>query len=229
VLYLGQGATAQTLNFDAPSHVAKATLAGNPPLVVTCSFYSGFMVKELHWEGDEGNAGVAVVPVRQGEAVSACDHNAAPGEFLLTGTDQSGAEFWGAVGNNVLLSSSDLDLYGAGEIDIFRADAPRQITSVLLFDRPSNRLIRTPGGFDLRFMAEQAADCAVGGSTGVECLGRLEQATGAKISLAQCVNAEPKNDPKDPIAIEYPALLSVRGSKAVLRATGPATGCIASD
>ena len=64
---------------------------------------------------------------------------------------------------------------------------------------------------------------------------RLEHMTGAQISLAQCLKAEPQNPPQyknfpiDPVAIEYPALLSVRGTSSALRATGPATACIASE
>jgi hypothetical protein len=199
-----------------------------PPLVVTCTAYDGFVVKGRHWETDEGDAGTFVAPLRPGQAAPPCDDKPLPGEFLLAGTNQSGAEFWGAAAGYVFLGGADTDLYGAIEIDIFRADAPGQVGTTLLFDDPGNRLSRAPGGFDLRFMAEQAADCAVSGSKGTACLARLEQG-GAKISMAQCVKAEPKDYPRDPIAIEYPALLSVRGSNSVLRAVGPATRCIPSE
>lgn len=202
------------------------------PMVVTCSVYAGFMVQGRHVEGDEGDAGTFIVPIRPGQATPACDDKAAPGEFLLPGTDQSGASFWGAVNGYVFLDLPDADPAVGYAADIFGANGQGSIITINVLeapyvrDAPGNRLSRVPGGFDLSFMTDQTLGCGVGGSNGAACFARLEQASGAAISMAQCVKAEPENDPNSPVFIQYPALLSVRGSKAVLRATGPATRCI---
>lgn len=213
----------------APPSCDKGMPQLDQPLVVTCTVYPGFMVKGLHQEGDEGDAGTSIVPMRPGQAAPACDDKTAPGEFLLAGTDQSGAGFWGAVNGYVFLSEPDGDLYGANGTVIYRADAAQPIVTLPLADAPGNRLSHVPGGFDLRLMTQQEKNCAVGGNAGAACLARLEQAAGVKIPLAQCVKAEPANDPHDPVAMEYPALLSVRGGHATLRAAGPATRCIPSE
>jgi hypothetical protein len=183
--------------------------------------YPGFMVKDLHQQGDEGETTV-IVPLRPAQAIAPCDDKEVPGQNL---SGQSGAGFWGAVNGYVFLGVPDADPVVGYATDIFRADG-RDITTIYVLDAPGNRLSRVPGGFNLNFMTDQTVGCGVGGSNGAACFARLERTSGAKISMAQCVQAEPENDPNSPVYIQYPALLSVRGSKAVLRATGPATRCI---
>jgi hypothetical protein len=149
---------------------------------------------------------------------------------LLSGTDKSGAAFWGTVGDYVFLVLPETDLYGAVHAEIFRADLPEGIGWLTRQpDYPGNWVTRVSGGFDFHFWADQEGECAVSGSAGPACLAQLERAAGTKISLAQCRKAEPQNDREKPVALFYPALLSVRGTSFVLRATGPATDCIASE
>jgi len=210
----------------------KTVLPQDPPLLVTCSIYSSFMVKERQVEGNEGDDGIAIVPRPQGPAAPPCDEKVALGEFLLQPALLS-QWFMGVVGRYVFVAANDSDNFGWDPTNVFRADAPRPIafSSVQWGDR-TVRLTRVPGGFDLRFVADANLDCGVDGAEGAACLARLEHAAGANIALAQCLKAVPKaylnkSFPRGyPIALEYPAILSVRGSKAVLRATGPGVGCI---
>ena len=200
-----------------------------PPVEVTCFFYPGFMVKQLYTQGDEGDAGLSIVPVPQGQARQACAGKPLPGEFVLAGTAQSGAGLWGVVSGYLFLTGGDDDAPVFGDItDIVRAAPPHadQIAAVTILNVPANRITRVPGGFDMHFMAGQTANCAVGSSDGAACLARLEQMTGAKIAMAQCMQEEPANNSGNPVWVQYPALLSVRGGHAMLRATGPAARCI---
>lgn len=214
----------------------------NPsPFIVTCSVYRGFVVKERHTEDQMGDDSIAIIPRQPGQTVFSCADNIAPGEFPLGNADwMTGADFWGAVNGYVFLTSADDDVFGADVIGVFRADNPHPITELWLsFHDRRNHFTRVPGGFDLRFMAEQEradqrdpgqdADCTVAGSAGAACLAQLERAAGSHIPLAQCLKAEPRDVPQDPVALEYSALLSVRGTKATLRAAGPAESCIASE
>lgn len=213
----------------------KVTFPKYPPLFVTCSAYAGFAVKERQFEGDEGDDDIALIPKRPGQGVVPCDDKMAPGEFSLKSALDSEA-FIGVVGSYVFVAAVDDDLFGWNGVDVFRADSPAPIAfpSLSWGDRTA-RLTRMPGGFDLRFMADASLGCGVDGPSGTTCLARLERATGAKIARAQCLKAVPEADLSNPlpqgypIALEYPALLSVRGTKAVQRATGPGVGCIASE
>ncbi len=210
-----------------PPSCDKTAFPARPPVDVTCTLYPGFMLKEMHSQGDEGE-NTSIVPVKAGQAEPACNDRSAPGEVLLS----NGGYFWGAVNGYVFLGVPDADPVVGYETDIFGADGQGGITTIYVLDAPyvrdapPNRLTRVPGGFDLHFMTDQTLNCSVGGSNGAACFARLEQASGAKIQMAQCVKAEPENDPNSPVWIQYPALLNVRGSNAVLRATGPATRCI---
>lgn len=202
-----------------------------PPVEVICSRYPRFMVKQRYQQGDEGGAGISVVPMRPSQPEQPCDDRLLPGELLLAGTAQAGSGFWGAVSGYLFLTGTDFDpiIYGH-TTDIVRVDAPQPnlspFISIMILDDPGNQISRVPGGFDLHFMADQTANCAVGGSDGAACLARLEQMTGAKISMAQCLKGEPGNDPANPVWVQYRAVLSVRGSHAALRATGSALRCI---
>jgi hypothetical protein len=159
----------------------------------------------------------------------ACDDTAKPGEFLLSGTDKSGARFFGVVASYVFLVSPETDLFGAAHAEIFRADSPREIGRFTFQpDIPGIWLTHVRDGFDLHFLADQEGDCAVSGASGSACLARLERAAGTKISLAKCQKTEGVTDSKQPVALFYPALLKVRGTSATLRALGPATDCIVS-
>jgi hypothetical protein len=213
----------------------KIVLPQETPLLVTCSVYAGFVVKERQFEGDEGDDGIAIIPRRQGPAVMPCNDKVALGEFLLKPALGSEA-FMGVVGPYVFVAAVDDDNYGWNSVNVFRANAPGPIAlpSLSWSDR-TFRLTRVPDGFDLRFMADASLDCGVDGPKGAACLARLEHAAGANIALAECLKAVPKaylshSLPQGyPVALEYPALLTVRGSKAVLRATGPGVGCVASE
>jgi hypothetical protein len=213
----------------------KVTFPKNPPLFVTCSAYSGFDVKERQFEGDEGDDDIAIIPKQSGSGVVPCDDKLAPGEFSLKPALGSEA-FMGALGDYVFVAQLDDDGFQRERVNVFRADAPGPIAfpSLLLGD-PTIRLTRVPGGFDLHFITDASLDCGVDGANGAICLARLERKTGAKITRAQCLKALPeayfsKPLPQGyPVAIAYPALLSVRGTKAVLRATGPGVECIAQE
>ncbi len=211
-----------------PPSCDKAVPQPDPPLVVTCTTYPGFMVKDRHVEGDEGDAGVSVVKLSAGRPVPSCDDAAAPRENMLRDKNEGGA-FDGVKGAYLFLAEPDTDLFGAWNMVVYRTDSSRLITDFTLLNNPASALQRTPDGLSFRLTTYVSQDCGVGGNGGAACLARLEQTAGTKIALAQCVKAEPKDFPTDPIAIAYPALLSVRGSHAVLRATGPATACIASE
>ncbi len=207
------------------------------PLLVTCSVYASFIVKERQSEGQEGDdGGISVVPLRQGKVPAPCDDKMEPGEFFLQPI--LGSEWlMGVVGRYVFLAAGDDDSYGWDPTNVFRADTPQPImlTALLWGDDRTQRITRVAGGFDLRFMADFSLDCGPDGAHGAACLARLERAAGANISLAQCLKAVPKSYLNKlipggfPVALEYPALLSVRGSQALLRATGPGVGCVASD
>lgn len=214
-----------------PPSCEKVAAPAPPPLYVTCVAYRGFVVKsrERLWGSDVGVAGVSIIPIRPGQAAPPCDGKIVLGEFLLFGTDQSRAKFWGVVGQYVFLVLPDTDLFGALHTEVFRSNLPEHIGWLTRPpDYPDIWLTRAPGGFDFHFWAEQEGNCAVSGGTGAACLAQIERAAGTKISLEQCRKAEIEDKPYKPIALFYPALLSVRGASFVLRATGPATSCIAS-
>ncbi len=210
------------------------TFPKNPPLFVTCYAYAGFTIKEQQFEGDEGDDDIAIVPKQRGQANMPCDDGFAPGQFSLKTVIGSEA-FIGVVGDYVFVAAVDGDGFGWNGVNIFRADGPKPIAfpSLSWSDR-SFRLTHMPDGFDLRFMDHVSADCGVDGAQGGKCMAKLERVTGVKMTRAQCLKTVPEayySHPLpqgDPVALEYPALLSVRGTKAVIRAIGPAIGCVAS-
>jgi hypothetical protein len=206
-----------------------------PPLLVTCTSYAGFMVKERSSEGAVGDKSISVVPMRREQQIAACDEKTAPGELILATDDLDYVMFWGAWGSYLFLDSHDGDSYRALAVSIFRDDSATPVVTMPMLDDPpmfenplETRLSPLPGGFEFHLWVVQPANCALatGTGAGLACIAELDRVDTVKTALSQCLQMMHRDLTGNPWSIPLPILLTVRGRSSQLRLSGTTGRCI---